>query len=442
MKSYKLFEEKKAYIYDKCVVGIDPAKDFIDCAFIDQMNSTVVKPKRFKQSLAGFNKLLEFTKHVFKESPVVFSIECSCRLWPKLASFLVKRNLDVVMFSPLNTYHMRTGVNLSYSHTDKKDAMIIAHGTRDGKFNFYTELEDKHQIPRNLSIHYDKITHDVTRAKNRLRSKVEEFFPEYFNELNLDTLTSIYLLEHFFLPEHFIDFDINKVADHIYKISNRHYGIKLLKDLRKLAETSYGVIISEEREFSERLIITSLIDQLNLLLKHQQTISKEIIKYYSDTSHFKQIASIKGISELSAARFLAECSGIERFEHYKQIEKYAGASIRVNDSGHKKGARYISKIGNKRLLKILYFMLASTSKYVPEVRIKYLKRQIKRPCYKKNLFACLPNLLKLIFALKNENRCYEINEERVKIVEELNKKYEKPKKYDNLPAPFNNKKTA
>ena len=229
MKSYKLFEAKKAYIYDKCVVGIDPAKDFIDCAFIDQMNSTVVKPKRFKQSLAGFNKLLEFTKQVFKESPVVFSIECSCRLWPKLASFLVKRNLDIVMFSPLNTYHMRTGVNLSYSHTDKKDAMIIAHGTRDGKFNFYKELDDKHQIPRNLSIHYDKITHDVTRAKNRLRSKVEEFFPEYFNELNLDTLTSIYLLEHFFLPEHFIDFNINEVADHIYKISNRHFWNSMKK---------------------------------------------------------------------------------------------------------------------------------------------------------------------------------------------------------------------
>ena len=62
MRAYKLFEEKKAYIFDKCVVGIDPAKNFIDCAFLNQQNKSICKPKRFKQTQDGFQKLLQFTK--------------------------------------------------------------------------------------------------------------------------------------------------------------------------------------------------------------------------------------------------------------------------------------------------------------------------------------------------------------------------------------------
>jgi transposase len=425
-------------------VGIDPAKDFVDCAFVNELNQSIGKTKRFKQTMIGYHSLIEFSKDKFKGKKIVYSIECSCRLWVKLASFLIRRGEMVVMFSPLNTYHNRTGINLSYSHTDPKDALIIASCTRDGKFNFYRELDDKHQIPRNLSIHYEKITHDLTRAKNRIRSKIDELFPEFFASLNLDTLTSIYLLENYFLPEHYIDFNIIKEAEIISKLSNRNYGLGILRDLRKAAETSVGVPISQEREFSERLIITSLIDQLKILLKQQQAFSNEIVKYYSDTNPFKVIISVTGISKHSAARFLAECSGIERFEHYKQLEKYAGASLRLNDSGNKRGSRRLSKIGNKRLLKILYFMLSSTSRYVPEIRIKYLKRQLQKPCYKKNLFACLPNLLKLIFSLIKDDKPYEINHEREKIVKELNAEYKKtkPKEYDNNVVPFHDVKTG
>ena len=438
MRSYKLFEEKKAFIFNRAVVGIDPAKNFIDCAFLNEHGLSIGKPRRFKQSSEGFFALLKYVKTIYSDIAPIFSIECSCRMWVKLAYFLKKQDCEVVMFSPLNTYHGRTGINLNYSHTDPKDALIIATGTKDGKFNFYQELDDKHQVPRNLSIHFEKITHDITRAKNRLRSKLEEFFPEFFQVINLDTLTGIHLLKSYFLPHHYLEMNVIKESENILLISKKYHGMKLLISLQKLAEVSVGVRISPKRELGERLVLTSLIDQLELLLKQQSQFSKEIIKYYSETTPFKIITSVKGISKLSAARFLAEASGIERFEHYKQLEKYAGASLRLNQSGHSNGTRRLNKIGNKRLLKVLYFMLANTSKYVPEVRIKYLKRQIKKPCYNKNLFACLPNLLKLIFSLVKANKPYEINENREKIVEELSKEYDKqkPKNYDKLTQHF------
>jgi hypothetical protein len=289
MKSYQYFEEKKKYIHNKPVVGIDPAKKFIDCAFLNENGISIAKPKRFIQSLDGFNSLLAFTKELYPNQSPIFSIECSCRLWIKLAAFLYERDYEVLIFSPLNTYHGRTGINLDYSHSDPKDATIIASGTKSGKFSFYKPFPVFYQITRNLSIHFEKVSFDITRTKNRLRSKIEEFFPEFLQCLNLDTLTSIYLLERYFLPSDYLQMDIQKEAAIVSKLSNRNHGMSLLLKLRILAEQSIGLKISDERKEMESLIVHSLIDQLKLLLKQQDQLSKEMIERHWDKREFQII---------------------------------------------------------------------------------------------------------------------------------------------------------
>jgi len=73
---------------------------------------------------------------------------------------------------------------------------------------------------------------------------------------------------------------------------------------------------------------------------------------------------------------------------------------------------------------VLYRMTEETMKYIPEVRIKYLKRQLKKQIYRKNLVSCVPQLLKLIFSLVKENRYYEYYEDRVTEMEKLNIQYQ------------------
>jgi hypothetical protein len=69
-------------------------------------------------------------------------------------------------------------------------------------------------------------------------------------------------------------------------------------------------------------------------------------------------------------------------------------------------------------------MTEETMKYIPEVRIKYLRRQIKKQIYRKNLVACIPQLLKLIFALLKDNRYYQPNAERIAEMERLDAEYQ------------------
>ncbi len=110
------------------------------------------------------------------------------------------------------------------------------------------------------------------------------------------------------------------------------------------------------------------------------------------------MTSLTGISDISAALFIAECRDLDLYTHYKQIEKHAGMNLKLSDSGKYVGARRISGIGNKRLLRLIYLMTTQTVRFIPEVRIKFVTRQIKKKCYRKNIIASSSQLLKLLMA--------------------------------------------
>jgi len=106
----------------------------------------------------------------------------------------------------------------------------------------------------------------------------------------------------------------------------------------------------------------------------------------------------------------------------------AGLNLRISDSGGGVGIRRINKLGNKRLSKLIYQMTTQTARFIPEVRIKFLKRQLTKKCYRKNIIAASSVLLKILMALIKEKRKYEFREDKVKEMKLLDKKYERAEK--------------
>jgi hypothetical protein len=58
-------------------------------------------------------------------------------------------------------------------------------------------------------------------------------------------------------------------------------------------------------------------------------------------------------------------------------------------------------------------MAEETAKWIPEVRIKFLRRQLKSSKYRKNIIASTSPLLKLIMVLVKEQRPYQMRSETV-----------------------------
>jgi len=68
----------------------------------------------------------------------------------------------------------------------------------------------------------------------------------------------------------------------------------------------------------------------------------------------KRLMAIPGIGPIITATFLAEVGDIAKYKRAKQILKLAGYTICTDDSGKHKGTRRTSKMGRKRLKKIIF----------------------------------------------------------------------------------------
>jgi hypothetical protein len=260
-----------------------------------------------------------------------------------------------------------------------------------------------------------------------LRALMEEIFPEYLKCVHVDIETSLYLLERYFLPEHFQRLAIEEEEWNIRRISNGKHNAETLKKIKEYAQSSIGVGKTGEED-SVKITLDAWISQLRLINKNMKVIGDKMIELAKESEYFEILVSVPGISDISAARLIGECRDLRLFTHYKQIEKMAGSNLRLAVSGKYDGMRIISGLGNKRLLKLIYIMTTQTARFMPEVRIKFLRRQIKKKSYRKNIIASSSILLRLLMVLIKEKRKYELREDKVNEMEKLELKYNPDKK--------------
>ena len=423
----KSLEAKRHFINGKTIIGIDPAKKKHQAFIIDSIGVPIGSTFKFSNSFNGFHQEL-FNKlniyiHDLSPANVVFAVEISINLWQKLCCFLCNKGFTVLMVSPLFTRHERPKINNNFSRTDPKDALAVANCARQGYFNFYRLYPPDQNAMHRLSITYDKLKEHMTQTKQRIRSQVELIFPEFMNALDIDTDTARYLLSKYLTPNDFLNMNVFLEAPEVMKVSQRQHGESTLKALKEAAKQTIGITLSNEEVISERITLNCWLGEYVLLKEQINYLLDELIALAEQTPYFSIISSLKGISDITAARFIAELRDLSYFDHYKKIEAISGLNLKLSQSGQYTGYRRITHIGNHRLRAIIYCMAEETKNHIPKVRIRYLKRQIKQPRYRKNVIASASNLLKLIVALVKEEHKYQYKEEKQNELLELEKKY-------------------
>jgi transposase len=433
---FKALQIKRQYIADKYVVGIDPGKARHQASILDKNGILLGKSFTFSNSLRSYHSFLQKVKmqtQDVNDENIVFAIETSCNLWITLTYFLRNLGYEVLLVSPLTTKHSRPMINHDFSRTDPKDAFLMASNAQRGYFDFYKEYSDEVKGMHALSIAYDKLRKNLVQQRNRIHALLDRCFPEFLIEFPLDTKTATYLLGNYFLPAHFIALDIETESETIRKLSWGKRGRSHLEAVQKYARESIGISLDANEEMAERMALNSWLGMQAVIEKQMNAIMKRLIELAKETPYLKVITSLKGISERQAALFIAETRDLSSFTHYKQLEKYAGFSLRQSQSGNYVGPRHMNHIGNRRLSCILYKMSEETIKYIPEVRVKFLKRQLSKRSYRKNVVAAASNLLKLIMALVKENRIYEARgNQSVEHLIFLEKKYATLKQSDKV----------
>ena len=432
--AFKSLQEKRQFVQGKYIVGIDPSKAKHQAAVIDPNGIQVGKSFTFNTTYQGYHT--DLWKRLTKIIPsmetvcIVFAIETACNLWQTLAFYLKTHDYDVLLVSPLSTKHTRPVMNHDFSKTDPKDALIVANNARDGYFDYYRTFTPHINAMHRLSISYTKLNKNLTQNKQRLRSLVEQIFPEFVTILPPDTKTARYLLKKYMTPQQFLNMDIIDDAAQIKRISRHNHDLKTLLKLKEQATTSIGIHLTDDEVLAERLSLNAWITMLETTEQQMEIIMTELIRLAQQTPYWDVLISFKGkgISEKLIALFIAETRDLDLYNHHKKIEKFAGYNLRQAQSGNYIGPRRMSHIGNKRLSWIIYKMTEETAKYLPEVRLKYLRRQMNtKSKYRKNIIACSSTLLNLIVTLVKQRRPYELRHEKVKQLDELEQQYQQYK---------------
>lgn len=406
---------KQQLIAGKHIIGIDPAKAKHQAVLIDPSGLQIGKSFAFDVTYEGYTQTLwkKVTLLLPKCNPdnTVFAIETSCNLWMTLAFYLKGESYTVLTVSPLTTHLSRPMAKHDFSRTDPKDALLVASNTHHGHFDFYQEYSSSSNAMHRLSITYDKLRKELAQNRARLRAALEQLFPEFLSILEPDTQTALYLLKRYLFPTEFLAMNLEKEAAGIRTISRRQHGLQTLLRLQQLAGRSIGVRKTAEECPAERLTINCWISMIDTLSLQLENIFSAVVSLAQQLPEYDILRSLKGVSHLSSALFFAEVRDIHRFNHYKQIQKFAGLNLRLSQSGQYVGARHISHIGNRRLQWLLYCMTEETAKWIPEVRIKFLRRQLKSCKYRKNIIASTSALLKLILALVKDQRPYQYKDD-------------------------------
>ena len=426
--NHQRLQLQREQIAGKIVIGIDPAKDKHQAAVVDAHGNQRGTSFSFPVSAAGYGEVL--WRNIAKLVPscnaheVVFAIETACNLWETLAFYLRSRGYSVVLVSPLSTHHSRPIMSMEFSRTDPKDAYLVATIAQRGAYHHYEQFPPESNAMHQLAITYDKLRKNRAQNRARIRALLDRVFPEFPRILEPDTDTAVYLLRKYLFPDEFLAMNIRQEAKTIEEISRRQCDRTTLEEIQHAARTTIGIVRQSDERLADRLTLDAFLALIDAIELHEQRVLDALIARAKDLPQFERINSLSGCGKKLTALFLGEVRDLARFTHYRHLEKLAGFNLRLYDSGRYSGTRHISSIGNCRLRWIVYKMTEETAKRVPEVRIKYLRRQLKRRKHVKNVVAAVPQLLQLIVAMEKHRHTYELRPEAVEMMHHLEQQYE------------------
>jgi transposase len=140
------------------------------------------------------------------------------------------------------------------------------------------------------------------------------------------------------------------------------------------------LLVQEKNRFQvpsqPKAVLTSIKATMRFLEKESEGLKKQIREHFKSHEGLKHDAellqTIPGVGEISAWDILAELPDVSQFDSAQAVAAYAGLSPREHRSGssiHKKTR--LSKQGNARLRKAMYFPAVNALTWNPLVKAHY-----------------------------------------------------------------------
>ncbi len=232
--------------------------------------------------------------------------------------------------------------------------------------------------------------------KTRLKQHLNTTFPKLSAHYNIFTVALLNFIENFPTIESIKNAKITKIKG----VLKNKRGRKLSFDAHDVKELAKNSVSKNNGIHGE--IIRHTATTLKFLLNELDKVTAYFIKEIrmKKEKSMEILTSIRGISDVTAAHFIAEVKDISRFDNRNKLIAFVGTDPAVKQSGtslHKKGR--ITKKGSKALRRVIYQMAMGVMKYIDHFRAYYDKKRAEGMQHRKAMIALCKKLLRVLYAV-------------------------------------------
>ena len=385
------------------LIGIDIAKYKHDCFIINNNGQVIRDSFSFDNSQEGFLYLLDVLKSLDRSQKIKIGLEATGHYGTNLKLFLNDHGYSFMEFNPLLVKRFASSHSLRRTKTDKCDASLIASVLSDPtikykpyRFSSYHILELK-TLTRFRESMIKQRSLQLVQITNILDKIFPEFKPFFGNKLSS---TALFILSKYKKPSRIARWS-NKDIQDIHNFSRRIPMFKFVK-LKELAKNTVG----NENQYLISLLqsILNIYNMLDAEVSSLDSQITEIMKQYDSP-----IASIQGISLISAASLIGEFGDISKFDNPNQMLAYAGLEPSRAQSGTTDFKGHMVKHGSGHLRYVLFNLVPVLCLHNPIFYSYYIKKRNEGKSYRVTQSHVIKKLIRVIYRLETTDTLFDSN---------------------------------
>nr|WP_107417239.1 IS110 family transposase [Streptomyces sp. CB00455] len=385
--------------------GTDAGKAEHHCTVID----TEGKRRLSRRVANDENTLLQLIADVLALSegePVTWAIDLNAG-GAALMIALLTDNGQRVLYIPGRTVHHASGSYRGDGKTDAKDAFVIADQARMRR-----DLQSMHRgddIAVDLRILTSRrldLAADRTRAINRLRAQMLEYFPALERAFDYSTSKgSLVLLTGYQTPGALRRIGKNRLAVWLKNRKVRNFTLVAATAI-EAAEAQHTAVPGEKLAGA---VVAKLAREVMALDEEIAETDVLIEGRFRDHPHAEVILSMPGIGPVLGAEFIAHTGGdMSIYGTSDRLAGVAGLAPVPKDSGRISGNMRRPRRYCRRLLRVFYMSSMVAARCCPTSKAFYERKKAEGKNHKQAIIALARRRLNVLWALIRDGRTFKI----------------------------------
>ncbi|MFE3907959.1 IS110 family transposase [Streptomyces sp. NPDC059153] len=387
--------------------GTDAGKAEHHCTVIDT-DGTKVLSRRVPNNEDELLQLLGDVLDLADGGPVTWAVDLNAggaALWIAL---LVNHG-QRLFYIPGRTVHHASGAYRGDGKSDAKDAFVIADQARMRRD--LQPLQETSEIAVDLKILTARrmdLSADRTRAINRLRAQILEYFPALERAFDYSTSkTALILLTGYQTPA-----ALRRIGRARLSTWLKNHGVRTLSTAKSAADTA---VTAAEAQFTVVTGEKTAAKMVHTLAREVMALDEEISELnaliegrFREHPDAEVITSMPGIGDMLGAEFIAATGGdMTAFGSPDRLAGVAGLAPVPRDSGKVSGNLRRPRRYSRRLLRMFYLSAQVAAVHCPQSKTFYQRKRAEGKSHKQAVLALARRRLNVLWALIRDHRTFE-----------------------------------